>query len=94
MDIKSIPEAFQSKVRLAIITALISGEKTFTQLKKLTQASDGNLASHLSKLEEMEQIFVRKEFIGKKPTSTYILTDIGRKSFTEYVDMLYGELHK
>lgn len=94
MDIKRIPEAFQSKVRLAIITALISGEKTFTQLKKLTQASDGNLASHLSKLEEMEHIFVRKEFIGKKPTSTYILTDLGRKSFTEYVDMLYSELHK
>lgn len=55
MDIKSIPEAFQSKVRLAIITALISGEKTFTQLKKLTQASDGNLASHLSKLEEIDR---------------------------------------
>lgn len=93
MDVASIPEIFQSKVRLAIITALISGEKTFMLLKKITGTTDGNLSSHLLKLEEKGYIYIKKQFIEKKPNTSYMLTQKGRKEFTSYVDCLYNELH-
>ena len=88
VDIHSIPEAFQSKIRLAIIASLVSGEKTFTEIKAVTKATDGNISVHLSKLEEIEYISVKKEFVGKKPCTTYSLTDIGFKEFQAYVKLL------
>lgn len=42
MKINEIPNIFQSKIRLAIMTSLIDGKKYFKQLKELTEATDGN----------------------------------------------------
>ncbi len=88
MDINSIPEAFQSKIRIAIISALIIGDKTFSQIKESTNGTDGNLSVHLTKLEDMGYISVTKEFVGKKPRTTYSLTKTGRQEFEEYVNLL------
>ncbi len=88
MDINSIPEAFQSRIRLAIISSLLLGESTFNRLKEVTQASDGNLSIHLTRLEEAGFINTEKEFIGKKPRSTYTLTKNGRREFEDYVKLL------
>jgi DNA-binding HxlR family transcriptional regulator len=88
MDINLIPESFQSKIRLAIVSALITGDKTFTEIKEITQATDGNLSIHLSKLEESEYLKVTKEFVSKKPRTTYSLTTKGKKEFKEYVELL------
>lgn len=88
MLIDSIPEAFESRVRLAIQTALLSGPKTFNEIKGIIGATDGNLSSHLTKLESLRYISFRKEFIGKKPRTTYTLTDEGRQHFHEYVALL------
>lgn len=88
MKIYSIPEAFQTKLRVAILSALITGEKTFTELKNLTNATDGNLGAQITKLEEMGYLVVRKEFINKKPRTTYVLTELGIKDFRDYVKML------
>ena len=88
MNISSIPEIFQSKIRIAIISSLITGEKNFNEIKELTSATDGNLSVHLTKLEQINYIIVRKEFIKKKPISTYTLTELGINKFREYVEML------
>lgn len=94
MEINSIPEAFQTKLRLAIISALITGEKTFKELKAVTLASDGNLGAQLNKLEEFEYLVCKKEFVNKKPQSTYIITEKGMTQFREYVEMLEGLLRQ
>ena len=94
MEINSIPEAFQTKLRLAIISALITGEKTFKELKIITSASDGNLGAQLNKLEEYDYLVCKKEFINKKPQSTYCITDKGLSQFKEYVEMLEKILHQ
>lgn len=86
--INSIPEAFESRIRLAIQTALLTGPKTFKEMKEITKATDGNLSSHLTKLEMLGYILSSKEFLGKKPRTTYILTEKGRDSFCEYVRLL------
>lgn len=94
MEINSIPEIFQSKLRLAIISALITGDRTFKELKSITSASDGNLGAQLTKLEEYEYLICKKEFINRKPQSTYCITEKGIKQFREYVEMLERVLHQ
>jgi DNA-binding HxlR family transcriptional regulator len=88
MDINSIPESLQSKFRIAVIAALMTGPKTFRQIKELTDATDGNLSVHMSRLEELGYIDVKKEFIAKRPCTTYGLTELGKKHFKEYVELL------
>jgi DNA-binding HxlR family transcriptional regulator len=88
MDIHSIPESFQSKIRIAVIAALLGGPKTFRQIKELTDATDGNLSVHMSRLEELGYIDVKKEFIAKRPCTTYELTEFGKEQFKEYVELL------
>jgi DNA-binding MarR family transcriptional regulator len=60
----------------------------FTTLKHLLNLTDGNLASHIAALESEGYVKVRKAFIGKKPSTTYMLTAAGRKAFAEHVDAL------
>lgn len=88
MELHKIPDIFQSKIRLAIIASLISGEKSFNEVKEVTRATDGNLSVHLAKLEELEYIASYKQFVGKKPRTTYTITDKGRSEFIDYVRLL------
>lgn len=88
MDIFSIPQVFESRVRLAIISALITGEKNFKEIKEITKGTDGNLSVHLGKLENIGYITSKKEFVGKKPRTTYTLTADGRLGLENYVTLL------
>ncbi len=88
MEINAIPEAFQTKLRLAVLSALLTGEKKFRELKGITEATDGNLGAQLKKLEEAGYIAIRKAFVNNKPQTTCTLTEFGRRQFQEYVEML------
>lgn len=61
---------------------------SFNDLKELLQLTDGNLASHLRALEEIQYIEVQKQFNGRKPLTTYKATDMGHKAFTEHLQVL------
>jgi DNA-binding MarR family transcriptional regulator len=74
---------------LAIMAVLVSvDEAEFTFLRDKIKATDGNLSIHLKKLEGSGYIVVRKEFVAKKPVTTYKLTRRGRKAFETYIDRL------
>ena len=88
MEINAIPEAFQTKLRLAVLSALLTGEKNFRELKNITEATDGNLGAQLKKLEEAGYITVSKTFVNRKPQTSCVLTAFGRQQFKEYVEML------
>ena len=88
MEMHNIPEMFQSKLRLMIVSGLIKQPLSFTALKQLTGATDGNLSVQISKLTDTGYIIVRKEFSGRKPLTTCELTQLGRDSFREYVELL------
>ena len=60
----------------------------FNTLKELLNLSDGNLASHIKALEELKYINVNKQFIGKKPNTTYGATQEGKKAFNEHLAAL------
>jgi len=88
LDINSIPDIFQSKLRIAVISSLLTGEKTFRELKDITGATDGNLSVQISKMENEGYVTVRKDFFNNKPRTRYNLTGKGRKEFTDYVNTL------
>ncbi|MDD2792192.1 MAG: transcriptional regulator, partial [Sediminibacterium sp.] len=70
--IDDINKAFESRVRLGIMSILMVNDFTdFSSLKEQLQITDGNLASHLAALEKLEYISVSKQFIGKKPNTSY-----------------------
>ncbi len=94
MEINAIPEVFQSKLRLALLSALLTGTKNFRELKSITEATDGNLGAQLKKLEEAGYIVIEKAFINRKPQTSCRITDFGKAQFKEYVEMLEGVLRQ
>ena len=88
MELNNLSDIFQSKLRLMIISALITGKKTFKEIKEITGATDGNISVQITNLEKAQYITVTKGYIGKKPQTTIELTDKGLQDFKAYVDML------
>jgi DNA-binding HxlR family transcriptional regulator len=87
--IENINKLFESRVRLGVMSVLIVNENTdFNSLKEMLEVTDGNLASHLAVLENNKYIKVNKKFIGKKPNTTYSVTQAGKKAFAEHLDAL------
>lgn len=88
-DYQQLDDIIHSRIRLAVMSVLISVETAeFNYLKKKVNATDGNLSVHLKKLEDAGYINVTKEFVGKKPQTSYALTDKGKKAFELYVARL------
>jgi DNA-binding MarR family transcriptional regulator len=74
------------KVRLAILSILVGAEEAeFTYLRDAVATTDGNLSVHLSKLEKAKYVMAKKQFVDRKPNTTYRMTERGRKAFAEYV---------
>jgi DNA-binding MarR family transcriptional regulator len=64
------------------------GETRFPDLADDLDVTEGNLSSHLQTMEEADCVAVEKEFVDRKPQTTYELTDIGRETFEEHVQTL------
>jgi len=76
-------------IRSKLVSLLISNSQLpFKALKEALGVTDGNLSSHLSKLEEAEYIEIEKVFEGKRPKTIIKITEVGRRAFQEYIDEL------
>jgi DNA-binding MarR family transcriptional regulator len=78
------------KARLGVMTSLAGQPKGlgFADLKRLCGLTDGNLSRHLQVLEEAGFVRIDKAFVGKRPATTCFLTDKGRESFLNYLEIL------
>lgn len=94
MEINTIPEAFQTKLRLAVLSSLLTGKKNFRELKSTTSATDGNLGAQIKKLNELGYVTIEKTFVNSKPQTTCTITEYGRTQFKEYVEMLENLLRQ
>lgn len=82
-------KAFESRVRLGIMSVLMVNESVdFKTLKELLNLSDGNLASHIRALEEIKYVTVNKQFVDRKPNTTYTATKEGKKAFNLHLKEL------
>lgn len=87
--IAKLNKAFENRVRLGIMSVLMVNDAVdFNTLKEMLDVSDGNLASHISALEKAEYVLVEKQFVGKKPNTTYSVTKAGRQAFNEHLNAL------
>jgi len=87
--IDKLNKDFESRVRLGIMSVLMVNDWVdFTEMKTLLNITDGNLASHSSALEKSEYIEIKKEFVGKKPKTSYQITPLGRAAFKEHLSYL------
>ncbi len=87
--ISKLNKAFESRIRLGIMSILSVNESAgFNTMKQLMDLTDGNLASHLKALESIGYIQSSKQFIGRKPNTTYCVTEEGRSKFKEHLDAL------
>ena len=82
-------KVLESKIRLGLMSVLVVNDSlSFNELKDLLQLTDGNLASHLRALEETGYIEVQKQFLGRKPLTTYKSTETGQKAFSDHLQVL------
>jgi len=87
--ISEINKIFESRVRLGIMSVLmVNNTYDFNSLKETLDVTDGNLASHLKALEEKGMIKVNKQFIGRKPNTSYSATETGIVEFRQHLKAL------
>jgi predicted ArsR family transcriptional regulator len=89
VDFNGLDTVVHGPVRLGILTLLhLDGPMDFTALKKRLVVPDGAMGSHLQRLEEEGYIGVKKEFVGRRPRSTYRLLPAGRVAFAKHLHNL------
>ena len=72
--------------RLQIFAYLYQhGETPFSGLRADLDITEGNLSSHIQKMEDAGAVRVEKEFVDRKPRTTYQLTDDGHEKFEEHI---------
>lgn len=82
-------KAFDSRVRMGVMSVLVVNNwVSYKELKTLLDLTDGNLASHVTALEKLDYLEVKKQFIGKKPLTTYKITKEGKASFEQHIEGL------
>lgn len=87
--ISDLNKAFENRIRLGIMSILmVNGEADFNSIKETLNLTDGNLASHLKALEGINYIIMQKEFVGRKPRTSYSATEPGRKAFKSHLNAL------
>ncbi len=87
--IVNLNKSFENRIRLGVMSILLVNEWVeFNELKETLEVTDGNLASHLAALEKSEYITVKKSFIGRKPNTSYAVTDAGKLAFLEHLEAL------
>ena len=89
---RPLPEldrVIHERMRLGIVSALAASDHlTFPELRRLLDASDGNLSVHARRLEEAGYVACTKSFEGRVPKTVYRLTAEGRRAFERYLGHL------
>jgi DNA-binding HxlR family transcriptional regulator len=89
IPISNLNKLFENRVRLGIMSVLIVNISfDFNSFKEALGVTDGNLASHLKALEDNNLIRVNKQFIGRKPNTSYSATPEGIKAFRQHLKTL------
>ena len=74
------------RLRLGMLSSLaVSKTLSFTELKRLLDATDGNLSVHARKLEDAGYVKCEKTFAGRVPRTEYRITAAGRKALERYL---------
>jgi DNA-binding transcriptional ArsR family regulator len=89
----TIDQTLHEPARLAIVTLLSSIEDIdFRFLKEYIGLSQGNLSSHIRRLEKAGYVKVERAFVGRYPRMGVRLTKEGKRAYHEYRANIEGFL--
>lgn len=90
-DHAQIDDVIHGRLRLGIMAYLSTASPAiFGELKDKVGATDGNLSTHLRKLEDAGYVKQEKRFVGRRPQTRVFLTDAGRKAWLAWIDQIQG----
>ena len=90
----SLDRLIHERTRLAIVSALaVNKSLTFSELKQLLRATDGNLSVHARKLEDAGYVSCTKSFDGRMPKTEYALSAAGRRALEKYLSHMEALIH-
>ena len=88
-DHNDIDDVIHGRLRLGVMAYLSAASPAiFGELRDKVGATDGNLSTHLKKLEEAGYVTQEKRFVGKKPQTRVFLTDTGRKAWIIWIQRM------
>jgi len=88
-DIDAIDDIIHGRLRLGVMAYLSAvNPASFPELKSKTGATNGNLSTHLTKLEAAGYVRQEKGYNGKRPQTLVHLTDEGRSAWIVYLDAM------
>ena len=87
---EGLDRVIHERARLGILSSLMThtGGLSFSELKRLCDLTDGNLARHLQMLEEDDIVRLTKESDGGRSQTIVRVTASGRKRYLEYLSVL------
>ena len=81
-----IDTVIHGRLRLGIMAYLAdAGAADFSELKRILEATQGNLGANLVTLEQAGYIKIDKSFVGRKPLTRARITREGREGFRRYL---------
>lgn len=87
--IDAIDDVIHGRLRLGIMAYLSAvNPASFPELLNKTGTSNGNLSTHLTKLEAAGYVRQDKGYKGKRPQTLVYLTDAGRAAWIAYLDAM------
>ena len=94
-DYKQLDDTLQARIRVAIMAVLISVvDADFNFLREMVKTTDGNLSTHLRKLEDAGYVSMKKKFVDRKPQTKYKVTEKGRRALEEHISILEKLIRK
>ncbi len=85
LNLSDINKLIHEPSRLLVVSFLYVLESAdFLFIMNQTGMTQGNLSSHMSKLEELGYIEVKKDFVNKRPHTMLSLSKKGRTEFEKY----------
>lgn len=88
-DHNDIDDVIHGRLRLGVMAYLSAvSPAVFGELRDKVGATDGNLSTHLKKLEEAGYVQQEKRFVGKKPQTRIHLTPAGRKAWIAWIQRM------
>ena len=82
----TIDEVIHGRLRLGIMAYLSAvSPAIFSELRDKVGTSDGNLSTHLKKLDEAGYVEIEKRFVGRRPQTRLHMTKTGRRAWLAWL---------
>jgi len=89
IDLDAVDDLIHGRLRMGIMAYLSAvNPASFPELLEKTGTSNGNLSTHLTKLENAGFVRQEKGFKGKRPQTLIYVTDSGRQAWIDYLDAM------